>query len=63
MTYLNYSPPISPNTWTATTPVKSANPIATITRRRGQCTVTAHRALNRAELAAISLFMRDHEAA
>ena len=61
MLYMRFSP-VSRNKWDVYTPVKSAKPIATVTRRRGKCfaTTTAH-AINREELAAISAFMDERE--
>lgn len=63
MLYMRFSP-ISRNTWEVSTPVKSAKPIATITRRRGRCLVTTSgRALNREELLSLSTFMQDRDRA
>lgn len=62
MVYLSFST-ISQNTWEVSTPVKSAKPVATVKRRSGECRLAAHRALNRAELSAISVFMEGQEAA
>ena len=64
MLFMRFSP-VSRTTWEVSAPVKSTKPIATITHRKGQysVTVTAEHALDRAELAALSAFMREHEQA
>jgi len=64
MLYFRFAP-VTTNKWDVIAPAKSAKPIATITRRKGQCsaTITAEHAINRAELAILSAFMREHEAA
>jgi len=64
MLYTRFSP-VSPNKWEVSTPTKSTKPIATVTRRKGHCSVkiTVDRALNREELAVLSLFMQEHEQA
>jgi hypothetical protein len=59
--YMKISP-VRPNIWKATTS-KATLPVATIIRHRGQCAVTAHRALNCAEVATLSIIMQDLEAA
>jgi hypothetical protein len=50
-----------PNTWTATS--VASKPIAKVTRKAGECecSVTAGRAVSRAELACLSLFMEERE--
>jgi hypothetical protein len=62
MLYMRFSP-ISRNKWEVSAPVKSAKPIATVTRRRGLCSVTTDHALNQEELATLSVFMQEHERA
>jgi hypothetical protein len=64
MLFMRFSP-VSRTTWEVSAPVKSTKPIATITRRKGQCsvTMTAKHALDSAELAALSCFMQEHERA
>ena len=56
---------ISRNTWEVSAPTKSAEPIAFITRQRGQCfvEVTSNHALNREELSSLSVFMQECERA
>jgi len=60
MLYMRFSP-TSRNKWEVSTP-KSAKPIATVTRRRGQCSATTH-TLNLEELACVSVFMQEREGA
>jgi hypothetical protein len=64
MLYTRFSP-VNRNQWEVSTPTKSAKPIATVTRRKGRCSVKimAEHALSRAELAILSAFMREHEQA
>ena len=64
MLFMRFSP-VSRTTWEVSAPVKSTKPIAMITRRKGQCSVTviAERALDRAEMAALSCFMQERERA
>lgn len=58
MVYMRFSP-VSRNAWDVSTPVKSPKPAARIARRAGRCSVKTApgRALTRAELAVVSLFM------
>jgi hypothetical protein len=60
MTYTRFAA-ISRNAWEVSEPAKSAKPIATITRRRGQflATITADHGLNREELVSLLDFMTE----
>ena len=60
MTYMRFSP-TGRSKWDVLAPVKSAKPIATVTRRNGRCSVTTDRALSREELESLSAFMQEHE--
>jgi hypothetical protein len=62
MLYARFSS-VSRNQWEVSTPTQSTKPIATITRCRGKClaAITAGRALNCEELAALSCFMEERE--
>jgi len=64
MLYTHFSS-VSPDKWEVSAPTKSAKPIASITRRNGQCsaTITADHALNGEELSSLSAFMQEHERA
>ena len=62
MTYMRFSS-TGRSKWDVFAPVKSAKPIATVTRRNHRCsvTVTANGTLNREELESLSAFMRENE--
>ena len=60
MTYMRFSP-TGRSKWDVFAPVKSIKPIATVTHRSHQCSITINRALNREELDCLSALMREHE--
>jgi hypothetical protein len=58
MLYMRFTP-ARPNTWTASV---ASKPIAKVTRKAGECSVTisAGRAVSPAELSCLNLFTQNH---